>query len=287
LASLCQERHEGNIALVRSLKGTTYKELTEVVRSETVPPTVRAAFAQLLEHCHLNVAPLLPRPPVRYVRLKDDDDEDTCGSSSDDDDDSDQSSFSGRGKGRASERKDSANPVNQGVPAVDAADSAEGKSEDTRKIDEGEEQREHLRDVLEFVQAFVKKHTRPGGTLQIDQWNSGGGDRLMDQHWDPLDVEELSQGSSDVGSSSFLADSLHESFDPTLRQRQRQHQRRPSASGKGISRPETTPGLAAASSGTSAHTRMHAPPLSAMSKALQLTENLKLLGAVLSLLRLT
>lgn len=25
LASLCQERHEGNIALVRSLKGTTYK----------------------------------------------------------------------------------------------------------------------------------------------------------------------------------------------------------------------------------------------------------------------
>lgn len=38
----------------------------DVVKSETVPPTVRAAFAQLLEHCHLNVAPLLPQPAVRY-----------------------------------------------------------------------------------------------------------------------------------------------------------------------------------------------------------------------------
>lgn len=42
-----------------------FQELMEVVRSETVPPTVRAAFAQLLEHCYLDVAPLLPQPPVR------------------------------------------------------------------------------------------------------------------------------------------------------------------------------------------------------------------------------
>lgn len=45
--------------------------------------------------------------------------------------------------------------------------------------------------------------------------------------------------------------------------------------------------LAAASSGTSVYTPTSAPPLSAMSKALQLTESLRLLGAVLSLLRLT
>lgn len=41
------------------------QELMEVVRSETVPPTVRAAFAQLVEHCHLDVSPLLPQPSVR------------------------------------------------------------------------------------------------------------------------------------------------------------------------------------------------------------------------------
>lgn len=40
-----------------------------------------------------------------------------------------------------------------------------------------------------------------------------GGDRLMDQHWDPIDVEELYPGGGGVGSSSFLADSFHEAFD--------------------------------------------------------------------------
>lgn len=39
----------------------------DVVRSETVPPTVRAAFAQLLEYCHLDVAPLLKQPPIRWA----------------------------------------------------------------------------------------------------------------------------------------------------------------------------------------------------------------------------
>lgn len=35
----------------------------------------------------------------------------------------------------------------------------------------------------------------------------------MDQHWDPIDVEELSQGGGGGGSSSFLADSFHAPFD--------------------------------------------------------------------------
>lgn len=52
-----------NLAVPRS--AVSSQELMEVVRSETVPPTVRAAFAQLVEHCHLDVAPLLPQPPVR------------------------------------------------------------------------------------------------------------------------------------------------------------------------------------------------------------------------------
>lgn len=36
LASLCQERHEDNISLVRSLKGTTYKVKFDVVSSSVV-----------------------------------------------------------------------------------------------------------------------------------------------------------------------------------------------------------------------------------------------------------
>lgn len=38
----------------------------EVVRCESVPLMVRSAFAQLVLNCHLDVAPLLPRHPVRY-----------------------------------------------------------------------------------------------------------------------------------------------------------------------------------------------------------------------------
>lgn len=37
-----------------------------VVRSETVPDSVRGAFAQLVERLYLDVDPLLPQPPVRY-----------------------------------------------------------------------------------------------------------------------------------------------------------------------------------------------------------------------------
>lgn len=37
-----------------------------VVRSETVPDSVRGAFAQLVERLYLDVGPLLPQPPVRY-----------------------------------------------------------------------------------------------------------------------------------------------------------------------------------------------------------------------------
>lgn len=37
----------------------------DVVRCETVPLSVRGAFALLVERMHLDVAPLLPQPPVR------------------------------------------------------------------------------------------------------------------------------------------------------------------------------------------------------------------------------
>ena len=45
------------------------QELMEVVRCETVPLCVRGAFALLVERMHLDVAPLLPKPPVRYLLL--------------------------------------------------------------------------------------------------------------------------------------------------------------------------------------------------------------------------
>ena len=45
------------------------QELMQVVRSDTVPLTVRSAFARLVESCHLDVAPLLPQPPVRYSAI--------------------------------------------------------------------------------------------------------------------------------------------------------------------------------------------------------------------------
>lgn len=56
------------------------------------------------------------------------------------------------------------------MTAVDAADSADGKSEDTRKIDEREEQRERLRDALEVkptLDGVVWMRSGKGGEYMV------------------------------------------------------------------------------------------------------------------------